>query len=63
MSLPWDQAVAAGVITQAEADTFSDCVKHLGEYAYRCDAEGLDDEQFDRLCTALSWLTSVVGVH
>ena len=63
MSLPWDQAVAAGVCSQAEADMFSDCVEELGLFAYRFSADGLSDEQFDRLCTALSWLTSEGGVH
>lgn len=63
MSLPWDAAVAAGVCTQSEADLFSGCVEQLGDFAYRFDSTALDDEQFDRLCSALGWLTSVGGVH
>lgn len=63
MSLPWDQAIALGICTQTEADTFRDCVERIGDFAWRMDSSELDESQFDRLCTVISWMTSEGGVH
>lgn len=61
--LPWGAAVAAGVVTDAEADLFRACVQRNGAGTWSIDIRGLDEAQFERLSRAVAWFCSKGGVH
>lgn len=63
MTLPWNAAVAAGVVTEPEADLFRSCVQRNDAGTWSMDVRGLDEVQFERLARAVAWFCSSGGVH
>ena len=59
---PWDAAIAAGVVTHDEADTFREHVLTDG-WALAINQCGLDEAQRERLAVAVAWFTSCGGTQ
>lgn len=61
--LPWREAVAAGVVTNAEADLLCECVGTDGRGTWHVNTTGLDIVHREALERAVRWFCSSGGVQ
>lgn len=59
--LPWDRAITAGVVTEAQADMLCDCVGTDGEGAWHITTTGLDVTHCEALERAVRFFCSGGG--
>lgn len=62
-ALRWDKAVAAGVVTDAEADLLRECVWVDDDDTWHITLTGLTEHQCERLERAVMWFTSKGGMQ
>lgn len=58
MTLRWDRAVAAGIVTDAEADLLRECVDVDDSDSWSVNTTGLDEDQCRVLERAIRWFCS-----